>query len=157
MKHANAFLLLPWIFLPKTISWLDSLFPLEFLQCPLLNKVFLHHLILFCHTSSMWDLSSPPRDRSCVPCIGSTESQPLDHQEVLLSYFKFQTSLWVFSDFFFLYNAFKHLTKDTFCVFIYHLPPLLGYELLREEVHCWIWCLGQHLSHTIGLQWRFTG
>ena len=29
---------------------------------------------------SMWDLSSPTRDQSCVPCIGSTQSQPLDCQ-----------------------------------------------------------------------------
>ena len=99
MKHANAFLFLPWIFLPKTLSWLDSLFLLEFLQCPLLSKIFLHYLILFCHASNMWDLSSLTRDQSCVLCIGSTESQPLDHQEVLISYFKFQISLW---DFFWL-------------------------------------------------------
>ena len=28
----------------------------------------------------MWDLSSPIRDGTCVPCSGSTESQPLDRQ-----------------------------------------------------------------------------
>ena len=29
---------------------------------------------------SMWDFSSPRRDQTCAPCIGSTESKPLDHQ-----------------------------------------------------------------------------
>ena len=28
----------------------------------------------------MQDLSSPTRDQTHAPCIGSTESQPLDHQ-----------------------------------------------------------------------------
>ena len=28
----------------------------------------------------MWDLSSLTRDRTCAPCIGSAESQLLDHQ-----------------------------------------------------------------------------
>ena len=28
---------------------------------------------------SMWDLSSPTRDRTWAPCIGSTEFYPLDH------------------------------------------------------------------------------
>ena len=28
----------------------------------------------------MWDLSSPVRDRTRVPCIGSAESSSLDHQ-----------------------------------------------------------------------------
>ena len=28
----------------------------------------------------MWDLSSPTRDQTCVPCIGSVESYPLDRQ-----------------------------------------------------------------------------
>ena len=27
---------------------------------------------------NMWDLNSPARDQTCVPCIGSSESQPLD-------------------------------------------------------------------------------
>ena len=27
-----------------------------------------------------WDLSSPNRDQTCAPYIGSVESQPLDHQ-----------------------------------------------------------------------------
>ena len=29
---------------------------------------------------SMWDLSSPTRDRTQAPCIGGSESQPLDRQ-----------------------------------------------------------------------------
>ena len=29
---------------------------------------------------SMWDLSSLTKDPTCVPCIGTEESQPLDHQ-----------------------------------------------------------------------------
>ena len=29
---------------------------------------------------SMWDLSSPARDRTQAPCRGSSESYPLDHQ-----------------------------------------------------------------------------
>ena len=44
-----------------------------------------------------WDLScgmhvgssSPTRDRTRAPCIGSVASYPLDHQEVLMSYFRF--------------------------------------------------------------------
>ena len=28
----------------------------------------------------VWDLSSPTRDQTRIPCIGSAESQPLDHQ-----------------------------------------------------------------------------
>ena len=30
---------------------------------------------------SMWDLSSLTKDETCVPCTGSTQSQPLDHQQ----------------------------------------------------------------------------
>ena len=37
--------------------------------------------LFFDHTHVMWGLSSPTRDRTCAPCIGSTESQPLHHQE----------------------------------------------------------------------------
>ena len=37
--------------------------------------------ILFLATPrSMWDLSSPTRDQICALCVGSLESQPLDHQ-----------------------------------------------------------------------------
>ena len=32
----------------------------------------------------MWDLSSLPRDPPCTPCIGSAESSPPDHREVLI-------------------------------------------------------------------------
>ena len=28
----------------------------------------------------IWNLSSPTQDRTQAPCIGSTESEPLDHQ-----------------------------------------------------------------------------
>ena len=35
----------------------------------------------------MWDLSSPTRDRTHTPCLGSVESQPLDHQGSPLSVF----------------------------------------------------------------------
>ena len=28
----------------------------------------------------MWDLSFPPGDGACGPCVGSTEPQPLDQQ-----------------------------------------------------------------------------
>ena len=31
---------------------------------------------------SMWDLSSPTRDRTRAPCSGSAESQPLDCQGI---------------------------------------------------------------------------
>ena len=34
-------------------------------------------------SSGMLDLSSPTRDPTCFPCIGSTESSPLDHQGIL--------------------------------------------------------------------------
>ena len=37
-------------------------------------------LRVFC-PCSMWDLSSSTRDQIHVPCIGSAEFQPLDHQE----------------------------------------------------------------------------
>ena len=33
---------------------------------------------------SMWDPSSLTRDQTYTPCIGSTESQPLDHQGIPL-------------------------------------------------------------------------
>ena len=29
---------------------------------------------------NMWDPSSPTRDWTCAPCIGSSQSQPVDHQ-----------------------------------------------------------------------------
>ena len=29
---------------------------------------------------SMWDLSSPSKDGTCVSCSGSIDSEPLDHQ-----------------------------------------------------------------------------
>ena len=37
-------------------------------------------LLFLAAPCSMWDLSSPTRDRTRVPCSGSAESQPLDHQ-----------------------------------------------------------------------------
>ena len=36
---------------------------------------------------SIWDLSSPTRDRTLTPCTGSAESQPLDHQGSPLLYY----------------------------------------------------------------------
>ena len=29
---------------------------------------------------SVWDLSSPSKDGTCVSCSGSVDSEPLDHQ-----------------------------------------------------------------------------
>ena len=37
--------------------------------------------------SSLWDLSSPNRDQTCVPCSGSMGSQPLDQQGRPICYF----------------------------------------------------------------------
>ena len=31
-------------------------------------------------TCGTWDLGSPSKGRTCAPCSGSAESQPLDHQ-----------------------------------------------------------------------------
>ena len=43
--------------------------------------IFLFFLWLFLATwHSLWDLSLSTRDRTHVPCIGSVESEPLDHQ-----------------------------------------------------------------------------
>ena len=36
-------------------------------------------LFLFFWPCCIWDLSFPTRDRTGTPCIGSTESSPLDH------------------------------------------------------------------------------
>ena len=45
---------------------------------------YLAVLVFSCgtHDSQLWHVgsSSPTRDQTLVPCIGSTESQPLDHQ-----------------------------------------------------------------------------
>ena len=62
---------------------------------------FLLLLFYFCVLSmpcNMWDLSSLTRDQISGPCIGSTESEPLDCQ----------VSLWVFF-FFFLRGRMKRL------------------------------------------------
>ena len=45
-------------------------------QC-ILGTFFFFFLAMLC---GMWDLSSPTRDRTLVPCNGSMESQPLDFQ-----------------------------------------------------------------------------
>jgi len=39
-----------------------------------------HKIFFFLAMWSMWDLSSPTRDWTQAPCIGSLEFQPLDHQ-----------------------------------------------------------------------------
>ena len=41
-----------------------------------------------------WDLSTQSRDQICVPCIGSMESEPLDHQGIPLGvYFSFNPGI----------------------------------------------------------------
>ena len=48
---------------------------------PLIKSLSLFYFfLLFGHACGMWDLSSPTGNRIQAPCIGSTESQPLDHQ-----------------------------------------------------------------------------
>ena len=43
---------------------------------------------------SWWDLSSPTRDRTCATCIGSAESEPLEHQgSPLLGFLKHGATL----------------------------------------------------------------
>ena len=43
---------------------------------------------------SMWDLSSPTRDRTRAPCSGSAESWPLDHQGSPHVLFWCQKNMW---------------------------------------------------------------
>ena len=43
-------------------------------------KGFISFFLYFVTLYSMWNLSSPTRDHTCDPCIGSTEYWPLDHQ-----------------------------------------------------------------------------
>ena len=40
----------------------------------LLTPFFFLFFFFFGHTMSMWDLSSPTRDQTHAPCIGSAES-----------------------------------------------------------------------------------
>ena len=42
--------------------------------------LFIYFIFYFLVTCSMWDLSSQTRDRTCVPCTGTSESWPLDYQ-----------------------------------------------------------------------------
>ena len=46
---------------------------------------FFGHCWLFLVPCSMWDLSSPSRDRTCAPCSGSSESWPLGKSKFSLS------------------------------------------------------------------------
>ena len=50
----------------------------DFLLFYLFNYLFIYLFLAMLH--GMPDLSSPTRDRTCVPCIGSAESYQLDHQ-----------------------------------------------------------------------------
>ena len=58
--------------------WANHLPPLNF------NILFYLHLFIFFYflaaLCGMWDLSLLTRDGTRIPCIGSAESQPLDHQ-----------------------------------------------------------------------------
>ena len=53
------------------------------------NKSFFIFIYLFilAVTCGMWDPSSLTGDRTRAPCIGSAESQPLDHKGSLLEAF----------------------------------------------------------------------
>ena len=61
-------------FLPKVMGPCMCKFQLPFLG---INASFFS---LWSCAPVMWDLSSPTRDGTCSPWVGSLESQPLDHQ-----------------------------------------------------------------------------
>ena len=60
----------------KNVSWtVHSTHFSFYYYCLKKKKAFLAIL------GNMWDPSSLSRDWTCAPCIGSSESQPMDHQE----------------------------------------------------------------------------
>ena len=56
----------------------DNFFPINTSG---LFAFFFFFFSLLAAPGGMWGLSSPTRDQTCIPCIGSMDSKPLDCQE----------------------------------------------------------------------------